>query len=118
MIANWLPRSKRLAFIGGISGWGVKPSQRATWVAWSPSFSSAVSGRMAVSPPESRRTNSGAVRPRGHTAPVPVITPWEDIAGRSERGAAQHDDGAVAAEGEGVGDRNLDVRFARFVGDV
>jgi hypothetical protein len=32
-IANWLPRSKRRAFMGGISGCGEKPSHRATSVA-------------------------------------------------------------------------------------
>ena len=31
--ANWLPRSRRRAFIAGISGCGEKPSYRAAWVA-------------------------------------------------------------------------------------
>src|SRR5262249_29281153 len=145
MIANWLPRSNRLAFIAGISGCGVNPSQRATWVAWRPSFSSAVSGRTALSPAKSRRTNSGAVRPSGHTAPVPVITPWEDIAGvnsqqstadtteagpspltvdrrlwtcRSPPGARENDDRAVSAERERIGQGDFHAPLPGGVGDV
>jgi len=54
-IANWLPRSKRRAFMAGISGEGVKESYRATCVAWRGPRSSAVNGRIALSPARSRR---------------------------------------------------------------
>src|SRR5690348_11934706 len=125
MMANWLPRSKRRAFMAGISGCGVNPSHRATCVAWSASCSSGVMGRIAVSPANSRRANSGAVRPRGQTAPVPVIAPWLDIGAvnslsrciSTSRGP-KDDHRAVAAKREGVGDRDLDIRLARGIGDV